>query len=352
MRLSYAPYLLKFKEPSGTSRGVLKQKLTFFIKVYDEEQPDKFGIGEAAVFPGLSPEAGENYIPKLKQLQENITLGRTTDLSLHSSIQFGLEQALLDYSNGCKGIYFPGPFTEGKNDIEINGLIWMGDLEKMIERINRKLEEGFTCLKLKIGSLSWDKELKMIKYIRSNFDYNKLMIRCDANGGFPIHDALSRLEQLSEYQIHSVEQPIPACHYREMAHICKESPVPIALDEELIGINRKENKQELLEAIRPAFIILKPALCGGFSGGTEWIELTNRLNIGWWITSALESNIGLNAIAQWTARLHAQGYQGLGTGQLFTNNFSVPLRLKSYRLSFLPSEHFDYSQFNEFEWQN
>lgn len=350
MRLEFAPYLLKFKEPGGTSRGILTEKPTFFIKIYDEKNPERFGIGEAAVFPGLSPEADGNYVWKLTELMANVALGRTTDLTRHSSIQFGFEQALLDFSNGCKGVYYPSIFTTREETIEINGLIWMGDFETMIQRIETKIKEGFKCIKLKIGAINWNKEVEMIRYIRKQYNDNELMIRVDANGGFPFEDCIEKLAELHDLGVHSIEQPIKAGAPEKMEELCKESKLPIALDEELIGKGTLEEKQALLRKIKPQYLILKPALCGGLTGAVEWIEESENLGVKWWITSALESNVGLNALAQFTSYVKAKGPQGLGTGGLFTNNFQVPIYLNKDQLEFLPKDKFDYSQFRDLKW--
>lgn len=350
MRIEFAPYLLNFKEPGGTSRGVLTEKPTFFIKFYDEKEPEKFGIGEAAVFPGLSPEADGYYVLKLTELLANVAIGRETDLSRHSSIQFGLEQAILDYSNGCKGIYFPGEFTEGTKTIEINGLVWMGAFETMMQRISTKIQEGFKCIKLKIGAIDWDKEICMIKSIREHYNENELMIRVDANGGFKPEDCERKLRELADLTVHSIEQPIKAGNVGEMAKICKNSPLPIALDEELIGKGTEQERIKTLDEIQPQYIILKPALCGGFGGASEWIQNAEQRGIGWWITSALESNVGLNAIAQFTANVKASGPQGLGTGGVFTNNFETPIYLEKDQLHFNPNKSFDYSRFSDLKW--
>lgn len=350
MRLAFAPYLLHFKEPGGTSRGVMTEKPTFLIKVFDEEDPSHYGIGEAAVFPGLSPEADGNYVWKLTELLANVAIGKPTDLTRHSSIQFGFEQALFDYSNGCRGVYFPSSFTEGKSEIEINGLVWMGDFDKMIERIDTKVAQGFHCLKLKIGAIDWRKEIEMIQYVRKRYNENQLMIRVDANGGFSMDNALPRLKMLADLEIHSIEQPIPAGNPELMAFLCQVSPLPIALDEELIGKGISEEKIAVLDVIKPSYVILKPALCGGFSGGNEWISLAEERGIGWWVTSALESNVGLNAIAQWTASIGANGPQGLGTGGVFTDNFITPITLNSDKLRYDAYKPFDYSQFANLKW--
>lgn len=334
MRLAYAPYMLKFRQPAGTSRGVLTEKPTFFLKVFDESDPTKFGIGECSVFPGLSPEADGNYGYKLVELLANIALGKETDLSRYSSIQFGLEQALRDFSGGSRHVYYPSSFTEGKGSIEINGLVWMGDFDEMIERIDDKVAKGFRCIKLKIGAIDWKKEVEMIEHIRRKYTDSSLQIRVDANGAFTMENALPRLKRLADLGVHSIEQPIPAGIPELMAFLCQVSPLKIALDESLIGVYGSEAKVSLLDEVNPAYIILKPSLCGGFSGAEEWICLAEERGIGWWVTSALESNVGLNALAQWTATLGTTIPQGLGTGGLFTNNFECPLILDSDRLHY------------------
>ena len=350
MRLEFAPYLLKFKQPAGTSRGVMTEKPTFLIKIYNEKEPERFGIGEAAVFPGLSPEADGNYVWKLTELMANVALGHPTDLSRHPSIQFGFEQALLDYSNGCKGIYYPTLFTEGEEFIEINGLVWMGNFDEMLERLEKKIKAGFKCIKIKIGAIDWKKEIELIRRIRNRYGDAELMIRVDANGGFTYEECHKKLKELAVMGVHSIEQPIKAGNPELMTKLCKESPVAIALDEELIGKGTTEEKIETLERIRPQYIILKPALCGGFSGAVEWIEEARKREIGWWITSALESNVGLNAIAQFAVSLKVKGPQGLGTGGLFTNNFETPIKLIGDRLTFDKFKYFDYSQFADLKW--
>lgn len=336
MRLAYTPYTLHFREPGGTSRGVLHDKLTYLLKIWDESDPGVFGIGEAAIFPGLSMEDPARYEYKLIETMANVALGRQTDLSLYPSLQFGLEQAILDFSNGGKGIYFPSDFTEGKGSITINGLIWMGRLDEMLRRIEEKIALGFRCLKLKIGAIAFADELSMIKGIRERFSPETLQIRVDANGGFDMEHVIPALHELAKYHIHSIEQPIKAGTPDLMAFLCDISPLPIALDEELIGVTSTDVKKRLLDEIHPRYIILKPALCGGFSGASEWISLAEERGIGWWVTSALESNIGLSALAQWVATLDVCMPQGLGTGHLFTNNFPSSLRLDGEKLSFLP----------------
>ncbi len=351
MRLAYAPYILKFKQPAGTSRGVLMEKPTFFIKVFDENNPSRFGIGECSVFPGLSPEADGTYGYKLVELLANMALGNATDLSQHSSIHFGLEQALRDFAGGCRHIYFPSEFTQGQSSIEINGLVWMGNFDEMIERIDEKVKKGFNCIKLKIGAIDWTKEIEMIEYIRKKYLESDLQIRIDANGAFTMDNALPRLKRLADLGVHSIEQPIPAGFPELMAFLCQVSPLKIALDESLIGVYTREAKEALLQEVVPAYIILKPSLCGGFSGAEEWITLAEERGIGWWVTSALESNVGLNALAQWAATLKTTIPQGLGTGALFTNNFESPLRLESDRLSYDPMASIKNEEYSYLDWR-
>lgn len=350
MRLAYAPYVLKFLFDAGTSRGVLREKPTFLIKIWDESDPDVFGIGEAAVFPGLSPEADGNYGFKLMELLANIAIGKPTDLSRHSSIQFGLEQAIRDFSSGGRSLYFPSRFTEGDSEIEINGLVWMGSYELMMERLEEKVKAGFHCVKLKIGSIDWPHELGMVRSIRERFSESEVQIRVDANGAFNMDNALPRLKALADLGVHSIEQPVPPGEPELMGFLCQVSPLKIALDESLIGVYGEEDRKRLLDVVAPAYVILKPALCGGFSGAEEWIRLAEERGIGWWATSALESNIGLNAIAQWVGTLNVKIPQGLGTGALFSNNFSSPLMLEGDRMRYDTDWKRDNGEFSKLDW--
>ena len=325
-RAEYSRYLLHFKEDAGTSRGVLKEKETFFVKVWDESCPEVFGMGECALFRGLSADDRKNYEEKLEEVCQRIEEVKMEELEEWSSIRFGVEMALQDLAMGGRHLYFPSAFTEGRLAIEINGLIWMGDKSTMLQRIQQKLEAGFHCIKLKIGAIDFEAELSLLQYIRERFSREKVELRVDANGAFAPEEAMSKLEALAAFGLHSIEQPIRQGQWEEMAHLCRETPIPIALDEELIGVYGRKKKLELLEKVQPQYIILKPALCGGFSGAREWIELAEKRGIGWWVTSALESNIGLNALAQWVATLGNPMPQGLGTGQLYTNNLWSPLR--------------------------
>lgn len=325
-RAEYSRYLLHFKEDAGTSRGVLKEKETFFVKVWDESCPEVFGMGECALFRGLSADDRKNYEEKLEEVCQRIEEVKMEELEEWSSIRFGVEMALQDLAMGGRQLYFPSAFTEGRQAIEINGLIWMGDKSTMLQRIQQKLEAGFHCIKLKIGAIDFEAELSLLQYIRERFSCEKVELRVDTNGAFAPEEAMSKLEALAAFGLHSIEQPIRQGQWEEMAHLCRETPIPIALDEELIGVYGRKKKLELLEKVQPQYIILKPALCGGFSGAREWIELAEKRGIGWWVTSALESNIGLNALAQWVATLGNPMPQGLGTGQLYTNNLWSPLR--------------------------
>ena len=328
---TFKQYLLQFKNPSGTSRGVLHTKETFFLEILES---DKKGIGECALFRGLSFDDVPDYEEKLTWLCENINQDSAylkKELLHFPSIWFGYEQAILNVKHG-ENLYFPSDFTEGKSSIKINGLIWMGNVDFMQTQIEEKLEQGFDCIKLKIG-VDWNSEKEILRKLREKFPKEQLELRVDANGGFTFEEAKTVLNELDELGIHSIEQPIKAGNLEEMKLLCATTPTPIALDEELIGVVDFEQKRKLLEKIKPQYIILKPALIGGFSGTDEWISLAENLGIGWWITSALESNIGLNAIAQYTFTKGNKMPQGLGTGGLFTNNFESNLQLEGDLLS-------------------
>lgn len=333
MKFTYHKYVLFFKRPAGTSRGVYKKRVIWYVFI---ENDGVCGIGECAPLPGLSTETPEEVEQLLAAIMANPEQYISQpELYEHiSSVRFAMETAIIDLKNGGKQILFPSEFTSGRKGIPINGLIWMGDIDFMKTQIEEKLTSGFRCLKLKIGSLNFDKEIELLKSIRKEYPKERLTLRVDANGAFACKDARSRLEELADLDIHSIEQPIAAKQWDKMAELCANSPLPIALDEELIGVEKLGQKEELLDKIKPQFLILKPSLHGGFSGCNEWIQLAEERNIGWWITSYLESNIGLNAIAQWTFQKEVTLYQGLGTGQLFTNNFDSPLEIKSEQLWF------------------
>ncbi|MFN6076319.1 MAG: o-succinylbenzoate synthase [Fluviicola sp.] len=326
--LSFEAHTLYFKQPSGTSRGVLTEKKLWLLTLKFASNETK-GIGECSVIPGLSPDfiSVYEYEKKLTEVCQNprCFLENPSLLNDFPSVLFGLESAYLDWKNGGKQTYFDTAFNTGKVKIPINGLIWMGDKSFMEKQIEEKLAQGFRCLKMKVGAIDFESEVDLLKSIRNRFPSNELELRVDANGAFSLDQAFNKLERLSQFEIHSIEQPIKAGNWNEMAELCVKTPIPIALDEELIGVNSIENKILLLETIKPQYIILKPSLHGGFSGSKEWISLAEEKNIPWWMTSALESNIGLTAIAQFASTFTNDLPQGLGTGSLYTSNFESNL---------------------------
>jgi o-succinylbenzoate synthase len=330
----YKKYILNFKRPSGTSRGVMTEKETWFIIL---EKNGKRGIGECGILRSLSIDDRPEYEDKLKWVCENIHLGEQAlwnELIEFPSIQFGVEMAFRSLEAETPFLHFPSAFTQGESSIPINGLVWMGEEAYMKQQIEEKLQQGFNCIKLKIGAIDFEKELGLLRFIRQNFSPEQIEIRVDANGAFNAGEALYKLNQLSGFQLHSIEQPIKQRQQDIMAELCKQTPFPIALDEELIGVFGIENKEALLQNIKPQYIILKPSLVGGFKGTKEWIGIAEKYGIGWWITSALESNIGLNAIAQWTYLQNNPIPQGLGTGALYTNNFDSPLEVQHGQLNY------------------
>ena len=330
--------VLHFKQPAGTSRGVYTERRIWLVTISDGE---RIGVGECAPLPNLSCDDIPNYTEVLRRFCDEVE--RTGELDTEAlrdypSMLFGLETALMDVR--CKmedgrSLLFDNAFSRGEVGIPINGLVWMGSFEEMRERIEQKLAQGFHCVKLKIGAIDFDAELELIKRIRERFSLHEVELRVDANGAFPFEEALYKMELLSQYALHSIEQPIKAKQWANMAELCRESPLPIALDEELIGVNDPDQKRQMLNIIRPRYIILKPSLHGGMMGVREWIDIANDMGIGSWITSALESNIGLNAIAQLAADIygpHIRMPQGLGTGQLFTDNIPIPLEIRGEKL--------------------
>jgi len=339
----FKKYTLQFYHPSGTSRGILTEKISWFIFLTNEQNSEITGIGECGPLKGLSIDDRIDYENKLAEVCKNPNnyLDNTEALKDFPSIRFGLEMALLDYKHGGKKILFPSAFTNGNDSISINGLIWMGSYDAMLKQVREKIEAGFTCIKLKIGALDFESEIELIRSIRKEFSSSQVAIRVDANGAFKPEEALEKLKRLSAFQLHSIEQPIKQNQWERMAKLCETSPIPIALDEELIGIVQKDQKLKLLEKIKPQYIILKPSLLGGCEASEEWINLASQNQIGWWVTSSLESNIGLNAIAQWTYTLENKLPQGLGTGQIYSNNFQCPLNIKKDKLFFNSKEKWD-----------
>ncbi len=335
LQASYSKKIFQFAFKARTSRGLMKDKTSWFIKLWDDSHPEIFGIGECGPLPGLSPD----YIPEFEKVitdvierlhqQVNIpTLQHVYNIipSQFPSITFGFETAFLDLQNGGTKLIYENSFIAGK-PIPINGLVWMGDLDFMMHQINQKIAQGFNCIKLKVGGLDFDRECDILQYIRKRYFKNDIIIRLDANGAFKIDEVLYKVSELEKYNIESIEQPIKP-GLPEMEELCRKSPIPIAFDEELIGINSSEEKTELLNRLKPKYIILKPTLHGGFKGCAEWIDIATSQNIGWWITSALESNIGLNAICQFAAQYNTTLHQGLGTGMIYENNIESPLRVE------------------------
>ena len=361
---------LHFKQPAGTSRGVYTTRHSYYLTLTSDELPGVEGVGECATLPNLSCDAKPEYEMTLRQVCQMVEqMGRIPYdmIRAYPSITFGLETAFASFFDAAKkfleivptegassssemlkqkGVSVPAgmenltelfdsPFGRGEEGITINGLVWMGTYEEMLARLEEKLQAGFHCVKLKIGAIDFFKELDLIKRIRDVYTKEQVELRVDANGGFLPENAMSQLEALAKYDIHSIEQPIKQHQWPKMAQLCRETPLPIALDEELIGVNVRSMKQALLDTVRPQYIILKPSLHGGIYGCNEWIELANRRGIGSWITSALESNIGLNAIAHYAAKVYGSNVkmpQGLGTGQLFTDNIPMPLEIRGDKL--------------------
>lgn len=334
-------YPLHFKEPGGTSRGVLQQKTSWFIEVWDSERPELKGLGECSILPNLSRDDRPGLEQKIQWCCTHINelaANFHEELEDWPALRFALEMAFRDLLQGGRKRWFESPFTRGEGSILINGLIWMGEAPTMQRRIQEKLEAGFSCLKLKIGALNFEEELRLLRGLRRNFSAERLELRVDANGAFSPEEAPGVLAQLADLHIHSIEQPIAAGQWQEMARLCEESPLPIALDEELIGLHKEVLRLDMLNTIRPHFLILKPSLTGGFASSNHWIQLARKMGSDYWVTSALESNVGLNAIAQWTATLNNPLPQGLGTGQVFTNNVGSPLYLQGSRLYYEAGE--------------
>lgn len=381
---------LHFKQPAGTSRGVYTTRHSYYLTLTTDLEPDVKGVGECATLPDLSCDAKPEYEQTLRQVCQMVEQMECIPYDMiraYPSITFGLETAFADYFHqaelkrenfdfeknprskaklekylghpitpeirefasmllmmtpvsvpdwaGNLAELYHSPFAQGEEGIPINGLVWMGNYDEMYQRLEEKLKAGFHCVKLKIGAIDFHKELDLIKHIRQAFDKTQIELRVDANGGFTPENAMSRLEALAQYDIHSIEQPIKQHQWPKMAELCKQSPLPIALDEELIGVNVKSMKAALLDTIQPQYIVLKPSLHGGIYGCNEWIELAKQRGIGSWITSALESNVGLNVIAHYCAKTYGPGItfpQGLGTGQLFTDNIDMPLQIEGDKL--------------------
>ena len=347
MKASFHQYNLQFKVPSGTSRGVMTEKETWFIILENE---GKVGVGECGILRGLSCDDRPDYEEKLAWTCNNISLGVDhlwEALLEFPSIQFGVEMAFMSLASNNPFLLFNSDFTNGIKSIPINGLVWMGNEANMQQQIEQKIADGFKCIKLKIGAIDFDQELQLLGFIRAHFSASEMEIRVDANGAFDIELALYKLHQLAGFELHSIEQPIQKNNTDTMSELCKISPIDIALDEELIGVFLLQEKEDLLIKIKPKYIILKPSFVGGFRGTLEWISLAEKHNIRWWITSALESNIGLNAIAQFTYLQQNLMPQGLGTGALYTNNFDCPLDVFQGHLWYKNNVNWNFN-FNDF----
>jgi len=337
IRASYIDYPLIFVRPAGTSRGILQRKPCIFIRLTDTDGIS--GLGEVSFIPGLSVEDEDELEIQVDHICKLISRGEMDpgqQLPSLPGVQFALESAFRDLETGGEKLLFPSEFTRGLEGIPTNGLIWMGSKPFMIAQIREKMQLGFHVLKLKVGALDFSEELAVVRWIRSEFRKADLEIRLDANGAWAAEEALEKMELLSRSEIHSIEQPIAAGRHEDMAMLCRSAPIPVALDEELIGVSDPAERRKILESLKPAYIILKPGLLGGFSVAKHWIELADSMGIGWWITSALESNVGLNAIAQWTWMQGLSRPQGLGTGMLYTNNLPSPLEMRGEQLWYRP----------------
>ena len=344
MEANFVRYLMNFNIPVGTSRGEMQVRETWFLFIKDN---GRLGMGECGMLKGLSCDDRPEFLEKLQWVCDHIEWGETAlyeAMQEYPAIQFCIEQAFLSFHSPHPGLLFPSEFTEGKKSIPINGLLWMGKPAAIRKQFLEKVAH-FPCLKMKVGALNFQLELDLLTEFRAQFPPDQLEIRLDANGAFTPENVEERLAQLAEFTIHSIEQPIRPKQFDVMRNLCQKSPIPIALDEELIGVFNREDKVKLLDAIQPQYIILKPSLVGGFRGSQEWIDLANERKIGWWITSALESNVGLNAIAQWTYTLGISMPQGLGTGSLYLNNFQSPLIIKEGHLW-----HKDLNDWDAFVW--
>jgi o-succinylbenzoate synthase len=333
VRASYIAHPLTFVRPAGTSRGVLEKKPCWFIKLTSQE--GKSGIGEVSFVPGLSVEDQEELEIQVDHICKLISRGEMNpqqQLPALPGVQFALETAVKDMENGGSRILYPSEFTEGQAGIPTNGLIWMGTLSFMISQIREKVLLGFKVLKMKVGSLDFSEELKLIRWIRTEYGKTDLEIRLDANGAWTADEARRKMELLAPSDIHSIEQPIAPGQHKALAGLCRDSAIPVALDEELIGISDSKARKRLIESLSPPYLIIKPGLLGGFSAAEDWIALAEKYEIGWWITSALESSVGLNAIAQWSWQLGVWRHQGLGTGALYTNNINSPLEMRGEML--------------------
>lgn len=358
LQASFFKRTFHFSFNARTSRGAMKQRDSWFLKVWDSGSPEVFGIGEAGPVPGLSSEKPTDIHKQLTDVVQKISSGLSLasvrsipeineqfrSMTLYPSVLVAVETALLDLQSGGKRIIFNNDFVKGK-PVSINGLVWMGGLDVMLQQVSIKIEEGFTCIKLKIGGLNFEKELDILQFVRRKYFRDQINIRLDANGAFKAEQVMYKLMDLSQYDVHSIEQPLKAGS-SFLPELCQKSPIPIALDEELTGISTREGKMELLDRVKPQFLVLKPSLHGGFYGCAEWISLADERGIGWWVTSAMESNVGLNAIAQFASNYPLPLPQGLGTGTIFRDNIPSPLEVKRGTLVYDTQGIWDFSDEN------
>jgi o-succinylbenzoate synthase len=343
MEFSWTRHQLQFKTPGGTSRGVLRHKDSWLIQI---SKGNQYGIGECSIIEGLSPESPQVVQNILEEIPQYLNEGKEFLLQHYSkapAVQFAIEMAFSGLDSHHPLLHFDTPFVHQKQMIPINGLIWMGDVETMMTQLEQKIKLGFSCIKIKVGAIDFESECNFLAHIRKRFHSSDLTLRLDANGAFQPEEAMQKLNRLSEYNIHSIEQPIAPGQWKEMATLCKNSPIPIALDEELIGISSKQEKVTLIQDTKPQYIIIKPSLVGGWQGADQWVSIAEKLAVAWWATSALESNIGLNAIAQWASTKQINRPQGLGTGGLFTNNIDTPLYLRGQNMGFDPNKLSDFT---------
>lgn len=322
MSFRFQHHTLFFHKPAKTSRDVMTSRDVYFAQCTSGDGVIS-GLGECAPIWGLSPESKAEVERTLANwssiMQQPEQLADV--FNRMSSLRFAIETALRDMAAGGTMQLFD---VDLNHPIPINGLIWMSDAPSMLRECREKVEAGFTTIKFKVGALNFEEELHLLRAVRSEFAERNLEIRLDANGAFASDDVLEKLDALSTFRIHSIEQPIKAGQHEAMARLIEKSPMAIALDEELIGVHAATDKRRLLKEIKPHYLVLKPTLHGGFSGCDEWVALATEMGIGWWATSALESNVGLNAIAQWVLTKQVSMPQGLGTGSLFSNNVQSP----------------------------
>lgn len=348
LRARWIERTLTPKFPLGTSKGTINERTVWYLIAWDSQRPEVQGIGEAALFPGHSREFPADVKTKLLELCMDTSNWRrrlNDDLVDVPSVRFAVEQCLRDLDASGSKVLFPSDFTLGRKGIPINGLVWMGSAAEMKQRIKEKITEGFTTIKMKIGGIDVEEELDILAAVRKEYGAADLTLRVDANGALDAQNVGRVLGRLAELHVHSIEQPVKPGRYELMAELCANSPVPIALDEDLIGQNTRDAKEDLLDELKPKYIVIKPSLAGGWNAAGEWIDLAKARGIGWWITSALESSIGLNAVAQWTATKGVTLPQGLGTGQVYRDNIRSPLYVEGGELRYRPEGEWDLASF-------